>query len=245
MHVLNVHRNMGVWCVAVSLAAAFALGDVLPTWAEEKARENNRESGNMVVFKGGYLHLDSDRGNELFTDARNPLGAGLNDSQNGWYIGAWLDMLLTRDTWGMLNDVAVLGEIGVQFNRISSQVVTNTDNIGVGLAPPPGLQVVNTTPSLQQLTMATISIAPKIRFMQSSRLSPWIIPAGLDLHVFSPPSNGTQYLDVGVQFGAGVDYAVWKAFKVGLDARYHLAANMTNSTTNNYMQVGPYVGISF
>jgi opacity protein-like surface antigen len=217
-----------------------AVGGAWLAWADEPAG-----SGNMVVFRGGYVHLDSDRGNELFTDANNVLGAGLNDSQNGWYIGAWLDMLLSKDAWGMINDVAVLGEIGVQFNRIISEVVTNTANLGVGTTSPAGLQVLSTAPSLQQLTMATISIAPKIRFMQSSRLSPWIIPAGLDLHVFSPPSNGTQYLDVGVQFGAGVDYAVWKAFKVGLDARYHLAANMTNSTTNNYMQVGPYVGISF
>lgn len=241
MQVQKSRKKIGLWAVAVSLAAAFALGEVLPALAEDATYER----GNMVVFRGGYMHLDSNRANELFTDARNPLGAGLNDSNNGWYIGASLDMLLTRDAWGMGNNVAVSGEIGVQFNRISSQVVTNTNNLGVGTTPPAGLQVVSTTPSLQQLTMATISIAPKIRFMQSSRLSPWIIPAGLDLHVFSPPSNGTQYLDVGVQFGAGVDYVVWKAINVGLDARYHLAANMTNSTTNSYMQVGPYVGISF
>jgi opacity protein-like surface antigen len=242
MQVWRSRGNLGMWVVAASLAAALALGAVGTALAEESAPG----SGNMVVFRGGYIHLDSGRGNELWTDARNPLGAGLNDSQNGWYIGAWLDMLLSKDAWGMINDTAVLGEIGIQFNRITSQVVTNTDNLGIGpTGAGPGLVVTSTTPSLQQLTMATISIAPKIRFMQSSRLSPWIIPVGLDLHVFSPPSNGTQYLDVGVQFGAGVDYAVWKAFKVGLDARYHLAANMTNSTTNNYMQVGPYVGISF
>jgi hypothetical protein len=231
MQVQKSRRKIGLWAVVVSLAATFALGDVLPALAEEKTYER----GNMVVFRGGYMHLDSNRANEVFTDVRNALGAGLNDSHNGWYIGASLDMLMTRDAWGMGNNVAVSGEIGVQFNRINSQVVTNTNNLFGG----------STTPSLQQLTMATISIAPKIRFMQSSRLSPWIIPAGLDVHVFSPPSNGTQYLDVGVQFGAGVDYVVWKAINVGLDARYHLAANMTNSTTNSYMQVGPYVGISF
>jgi opacity protein-like surface antigen len=230
MQVQKSRRKIGLWSVAVSLAAAFALGEVLPVLADE---EKTYERGNMVVFRGGYLHLDSNRANEVFTDLGG--AGGLNDSNNGWYIGASLDMLLTRDAWEMMKDVAVLGEIGVQFNRISSQVVLNTNNVFGGA----------TTPSLQQLTMATISIAPKIRFMQSSRLSPWIIPAGLDLHVFSPPSNGTQYLDVGVQFGAGVDYVVWKAINVGLDARYHLAANMTNSTTNSYMQVGPYVGISF
>ena len=46
-----------------------------------------------------------------------------------------------------------------------------------------------------------------------------------------------------MQFGVGVEYEVWKAFKVGLDG-YHLMANMTN-TNNSYGQVGPCVGISF
>ena len=90
----------------------------------------------------------------------------------------------------------------------------------------------------------TVSAAPKIKFMEGSAFRPWIIPIGLDIHVISPPSNRTQYLDLGVQFGGGFEYAVWKAFKVGVDARYHLTARLTN-TNNDYFQVGPYVGISF
>jgi len=99
-------------------------------------------------------------------------------------------------------------------------------------------------PAKTQLTSVTIDVAPKIKFMEDSKFRPWIIPVGLDIMVISPPSNQTQYLDVGVQFGVGVEYEVWKAFKLGLDGRYHLMANMTN-TNNSYGQVGPYVGISF
>jgi hypothetical protein len=150
--------------------------------------------------------------------------------------------MLSKDVWGLMDDTAVIGEIGLQYNRIVSKEVLNTSNLGLVGG---NLGVVHATPSLQELTMVTITVAPKIRFVQNSRLSPWVIPGGLDIHVFSPPSNGAQYLDVGVQFGAGVDYNVWKAFRIGLEARYHLAANMTNSITNNYMQVGPYLGISF
>ena len=62
--------------------------------------------------------------------------------------------------------------------------------------------------------------------------------------VISPPLNQTQYLDIGVQFGAGVEYELWRALELGLEARYHLMANMTN-TNNSYGQIGPYVGISF
>ena len=87
-------------------------------------------------------------------------------------------------------------------------------------------------------------MAPKIKFMEGSMFRPWIIPIGLDFHVISPPSNQTQYLDMGLQFGAGFEVQIWKAIKLGVDARYHVTSRMTN-TNNDYFQVGPYVGISF
>lgn len=235
MEVRKRNRNIGVKCAAVAIVLALGVCGARPASADE--------TGNMVVFKGGFMRLDSDRSDALFTDARNPLGAGLNNSQNGWYVGAWLDQGLTKDAWGVMKGTWVVGEIGLQFNRISSKVVTNTGNVGVG-GTPAGLQVTSTNPSLQQLTMVTIDIAPKLKFMEGSDFRPWLIPVGLDIHVISPPSNQTQYLDMGVQFGAGFEYAVWKAIRLGMDARYHLTANMTN-TTNSYMQVGPYVGIAF
>lgn len=236
MQVCKRRERLTGGAITVLAVAMFAMGAVEVTWAGESSG-----SGNMVAFRGGYVHLDSGRGNELFTDVHG--AGGLNDSRHGWYVGAWLDHLLSPDVWGMIADTAVVGEIGLQFNRIASKEVLSTSNLG--LTGGGSLGAVHATPALQELTMVTVSVAPKIRFMQSSRLSPWIIPGGLDILVFSPPSNGAQYLDVGVQFGAGVDYNVWKAFRIGLEARYHLAANMTNSVTNNFMQVGPYLGITF
>ncbi|MCP9456687.1 MAG: porin family protein [Nitrospira sp.] len=233
-------EGKGTWRVhARGVALCLALIAVSGLEGNSLADEGGT-AGNMVVFRGGYVHLDSDRGNELFTDVHG--AGGLNDSQHGWYVGAWLDHLLSPDVWGMMNDTAVVGEIGLQFNRIASKEVLSTSNLGLTGG---NLGAVHTTAALQELTMVVVSVAPKIRFMQSHRLSPWVIPGGLDILVFSPPSNGAQYLDVGVQFGAGVDYNVWKAFRIGLEARYHLAANMTNSVTNNFLQVGPYLGISF
>jgi hypothetical protein len=92
--------------------------------------------------------------------------------------------------------------------------------------------------------MLTVDVAPKIKFWEDSRLRPWIIPIGLDFHVISPPSNQVQYLDIGVQFGAGAEYQIYKAFRLGVDGRFHLASGATN-TTNNFGTVGAYVGISF
>ena len=81
-------------------------------------------------------------------------------------------------------------------------------------------------------------------FMEGSRLRPWIIPVGLDFNVISPPSSETTYLDIGAQFGVGAHYRLWKAFHLGVDARYHLAAGWTD-TDNSFGTVGTYVGIAF
>ena len=227
-----------VGCLGIALSLSTALAP-MGAWAEE--------SGNMVVFKGGFMNLNTDRSGQIFTDTAgfSAPAAGFpgttNGGNGGWYAGAWLDLGLSKDAWGLMKGVTGIGEIGLQFNRISSARVNNTAGTlaihATTAASGPDLQKV-------QLTMMTIDIAPKIKFMEGSAFRPWIIPIGLDFHVISPPSNRTQYLDLGVQFGAGFEYAVWKAFKVGVDARYHVTARMTN-TNNDYFQVGPYVGITF
>ncbi len=49
------------------------------------------EIGNMIAFKGGFMRLDSDRSNALFTDARNPLGAGLTIARtDGMSAPGWI-----------------------------------------------------------------------------------------------------------------------------------------------------------
>jgi hypothetical protein len=92
--------------------------------------------------------------------------------------------------------------------------------------------------------MLTVNVAPKIMFMEGSRFRPWIIPAGLDFHVISPPSNDTTVLDIGVQFAVGAQVRVWKALHLGVDGRFHLATGQTD-TTNNFGTAGAYLGIAF
>ena len=46
-------------------------------------------------------------------------------------------------------------------------------------------------------------------------------------------------LDVGVPFGAGA-YRIWKELWLGVDARYHVASNQTN-TVDNFGTVSVYV----
>lgn len=197
------------------------------------------ESGNMVVFKGGFMNLNRDRGGQIFTDTNSLTGT--NGGNSGWYVGAWLDLGLSKDAWGLMKGVTGIGEIGLQFNNISSNRVNNT----AGTLYKNATAATPITEAQQvQLTMMTINVSPKLKFLEGSAFRPWIIPIGLDFHVISPPSNHTGYLDVGLQFGAGLEYSLWKAFKLGVDGRYHLAADLTH-TDNSYFQAGPYLGISF
>jgi hypothetical protein len=211
--------------LAATFLPAILFVSILPAHAEE--------SGNMVFFKGGWMNLNSDRGAQVFTDSGGAGGAK-NGGNSGYYVGAGLDLLLTKDAWGLHKGTWAVGEIGLQLSRISSNRVT----------PATTALNVTTNRDVVQLTMLTIDVAPKIKFMEGSAFRPWIIPIGLDFHVISPPSNNAGYLDAGVQFGAGFEYSLWKALKLGLDARYHLAANMTG-TQNSYFQAGPYAGITF
>lgn len=192
--------------------------------------------GNLVFFRGGFAGLSSGRGCEIFVDT----GTCTNNANSGYYVGAGLDLLLSKDTWGLMQGMSVLGEIGVEFKRFDS----NTTTVAVPTVANAAAGTTFPTVNQVQVTMLTVDVAPKLKFMEGSVFRPWIIPVGLDFHVISPPSNQTQYLDIGVQFGAGFEYQVWKEFKVGVDGRFHLASNQTN-TVNNFGTVGPYIGIGF
>ena len=222
-------RNIGRCCAAVAIAVALAVCDVLPAWADDIT------TGSRVFFRGGFAALTSDRAGEVFTDVFG--ASGRNNGNSGYYVGAGTELMLSRDMWGMMKNIAVLGEIGVEFKRWDSSTVANSDTTTVTGVSTGGLSKV-------QMTMLTVNVSPKVKFMQGSDFQPWVIPVGMDFHVISPPSNQTQYLDVGVQFGTGAEYRIWKELWLGVDGRYHVASNQTN-TVNNYGTVGSYIAIGF
>lgn len=228
MHVGMVSR-IKVWSLILSIASIFALSIVGSASAEDTT-----STGNRVFFRGGYGEMVSDRAGELITDVHSGLGAGpKNDGTGGYYIGGGAELMLTRDLWGMVPNVALVGEIGLEFKRWASSSVVNGEAL-----------IGDTTPSKVQLTMLTASVAPKVKFRQGTDFQPWLIPAGLDFHVISPTSSQVNYLDIGVQFGGGAEYRVWKELWLGLDSRFHLASNQTN-TVNNFWTAGIYGAIGF
>ncbi len=204
----------------------------------ESAPAAQKVIGNRVFFRGGYATLSEDRSNGAFTDMINVPGAiGLpainNTSDDGWYFGAGFDFLLSRDTLGLLPGVWTIAELGVEFRSLGGEDAHLVgpvaeclllNELGIGAGP------VNCTniKGEENLMMLTVSASPKLKFMEGSKLRPWIIPAGFDVNVISPPSDSTNYLDVGVQFGAGLDYEFMPGITLGADVRYHLSANLTD-----------------
>lgn len=224
MQVQKSRRNIGLWSVVVSLAAAFALSSTGTVLAEDTT-----STGNRVFFRGGYGQMLSDRAGEAITDVHTKGNTGTG----GYYIGGGAELMITKDLWGMMPGVALVGEIGLEFKRWASSSVLNGEAL-----------VGNTAPAKVQMTMLTASVAPKVKFRQGTDFQPWIIPAGLDFHVISPTSSQVNYLDIGVQFGGGAEFRLWKELWLGLDSRFHLASNQTN-TVNNFWTAGVYGAIGF
>jgi len=250
---------------------------------EEMARPP-KYPGNMIFFRGGYASLLEDRAFGSFTDTHNISGAlaGLgvpgvssapNDGDDGWYVGAGFDFLLTRDVWGMMPGTWALAELAVEFNNFGSTrtvtVVPGAECLlfGAVTGAPGAAGCAQAAVGDVQLTMLTVSASPKLKFMEGSKLRPWIIPAGLDINVISPPSDSATVLDVGAVFAAGADYELIPGIKLGLDARYHLTGDFTSTNDdltatqiaalnsagltidadqdNDFWTVGGYLGIGF
>ena len=203
-------------CITAGLAAA-----------DEEAQYNNQ-----VFFRGAYSALTTNRGGEIFTDT---LATGnANSSRGGWSMAAGLDlsMMEMEDMGG----ARVMGEIFAEFSQFSDQNVVNAAQALLG----------TTVVRQVNVTSLNVTIAPKVRFddLGSGRIRPFVVPVGLAFLVNSPPSNTTSYLDLGMQFGAGVDVLVVARISVGAALRYN--HSFTQSQTNNsYWSTGVYAGINF
>lgn len=68
--------------------------------------------------------MNSNRSGAFFTDCGLVQSTcGQNDSSNGWYAGAGLDLVLSRDIWRMMSKTWAVGEIGLQFNHLGGATV--------------------------------------------------------------------------------------------------------------------------
>ncbi|WP_394807701.1 hypothetical protein [Nitrosomonas sp.] len=174
----------------------------------------------MALSYGIFPHSSQHRNGMTFQSTVVSAGAQEQPDKNAWYVGAGFDFNLTKDAWGLAPKTNVFAELMFEYKQFGSHVQGNA------LANVP-TQLVGGALNPQNIIVSQLSIsaAPKIKFMEGSRLRPWVIP--------------------GVVFGGGVDYRIWKDFYVGLDARYHVTGGKKDGVNVDGLTAGGYVGIGF
>ena len=190
----------------------------------------NAFAEGQVFYRYGLSSLSVSRGNQTFTDLNGTNGK--NDGKSGKGLGAGLDLKLMNCP--MFPSNSVVGEIFVDYNRFSHAKVVNAIS---------ALQT-NVTPTEVSVSELAVVIAPKYRFDGMGSFRPWIVPAGLAFMVNSPPSNTTNYLDVGYHVGAGAEYLIVKELSVGVDYRYTIGSGDPQLKVK-YSSFGANLGINF
>jgi opacity protein-like surface antigen len=192
---------------------------------------SNAFADGQVFYRYGLSYLSENRGRQTFTDT----GAanGKNDDKSGHGFGAGLDLKLMNCP--LFGDNSILGEIFVDYNRFSNNKVANAIDV-----------VVSSDSSKKEVSVSELAVvvAPKYRFDGLGNFRPWIIPAGMAFLVNSPPSNTTNYLDIGYHAGVGAEYMIVKQLSVGIDYRYTMGVGDPQLKVK-YSSLGANLGINF
>ena len=217
-------RTITAVCAAITM--------VCIAWGSASAEEE-RELSHQLFFRGAYSALTESRANEVFTDTAGAAGL-TNGGTGGWSVAAGLDLSAGHiEDMGNMN---VMGEVFAEFSRFSNQPVVQATSALLG------------APIVRRVTVTelNVTIAPKARFdgLGNGRIRPFVVPIGLSFLVNSPPSDDTNYLDVGLHFGGGLDVLVVDRISVGWDVRYTHGFDQSNTNTR-YWSTGVYAGLNF
>lgn len=212
------------------------------------------EKKHMVFFRGGYPDMVNSRSNQAYTDlyAKDNGYRPQNKERDGVYFGAGVDLNISDNFFGLLDDTQFMTEIMFNWNRWDSHqggftAVGNNgaQNIVPVMASKLGLNPQNRHLRGVTLSQFTLSASPKIKFMHGSDFRPWMIPVGMTFSFISPSSDSGTHVGPGVMFGAGFDYNFWDDLFVGMDGRYNWVANEMDGVKASYYQVGGYIGAGF
>lgn len=211
----------------------------LDQWMNTVKHEDHHKNSkdNMVFFRGGFAHSNDNRGGFAGVDkggllfdqlgaTGDPLVGGQTD-KDAWYFGAGFDWSLNDNLFGMMHGTEVAAELMFDYKEFSDKTRSAVTGQNV---------------TTNQLTLAA---SPKIKFLKGHDFRPWLIPAGFELSVISPPSGAVTYLNPGMMFGAGADYKVWKDIYVGADVRYHYSADDVDGVDTDGITAGGYLGLGF
>jgi hypothetical protein len=224
----------------------------LDQWMNTVKAEGHSSKGakdNMMFFRGGYSRATNGArggfsavpgltsgaaGGVLHAgDPDNSFGAsgdplvGNGIDSDAWYFGAGFDFSLNDNLFGMMHGTEVMAELLVDYKEYADRTFSAVTGQNV---------------TTNQLTLAA---SPKIKFLKGHDFRPWLIPAGFEVNVISPPSGAVTVLNPGMMFGAGADYKIWKDIYAGADVRYHYTADDIDGVDTDGITAGGYIGLGF
>ncbi len=212
-----------------------------------------KKGKSQIFFRGGFARMNVSRRNQVFSDifADDNGFPVVATRKEGWYAGAGIEHTLSEDLFGLYDGAELLGEINFQFAQWNSDdSIDPTDSDAALRVVPVAAGAIGANPGLAgnafgvSLSQFTLSASPKIKFLPDSSIRPWIIPIGLDINVISPPSNAGTVLNIGINFGAGVEWNFWQNLNLGADVRYHWSPRI-DGVDPRYWQAGGYIGFAF
>jgi len=204
----------------------------LDEWAQSvKAKPKTDSKDHLFAVRGGWMHFNDNRDSTTATlGAVNPT---FSTDKDAYYYGGAIDFNVNNDLFGLLDHTSFALELGVEYAQL-------------GQNKPNGLGVnANATNQLADVNQLRISASPKVRFLHGSKFRPWLIPAGLDINIISPPSSAITVLNTGMQFGAGADYELFKGIVIGADGRYHHSFDNVDGVDTDGFTLGGSVGFKF
>jgi hypothetical protein len=201
----------------------------LATQTQEPAPTPKKLGGQIFISAGG-----------AFLPGPLPNTMNPNNGHAGFSLGFGADLPILRDP---LFGNTLLGELALNYGQFSDSNLTVNQMNGYLSQPtlPP-----NIIP-YSKVTVNELAIvgAPKYR-IELGRLRPWIIPIGMEFLFGTPNPTGSEaVLNVGIPFGAGLDYMLTPSVSVGLDWRYNLNLSPSAISFGSFMTYGAYVGYNF
>jgi hypothetical protein len=201
---------------------------------------------HQFSVRGGWMQFDDNRGSTA-TVAGSGYGQDILTSDtddDAFYYGGAIDFNMNNDLFGLMDDTSFGIELGLEYAELTDKEVSGLNTALNAITNIPNVPANGTQQSVT-VNMLRISASPKIKFMHGSKLRPWIIPAGLDINIISPPSDAITVLNTGMQFGAGADYEILDGIVLGADSRYHWTPDDVDGVDTDGFTVGGSIGFKF
>ncbi len=179
---------------------------------------------HLFSVRGGWMHFNDNR---TGTQTLETMNTNFITDRDASYYGGAIDFNMNNNLFGLMDHTSFGVEFGVEYAQL-----------GAGKANGLGGAAAN-------VNQLRINASPKIKFMHGSKFRPWLIPAGLDINIISPPSQAITVLSTGMQFGTGAEYEILKGIVVGADGRYHKAFNSVDGVDTDGFTLGGSVGFKF